>query len=90
MTTDIESYDPVDATATVFKTKIILTDKVSNHTIEAEFDITLKDKCSENVLTLDDDLTNITYVMNSGDSTGIQTTVSMSITDASCILSYTL
>ena len=90
MTTDIETYDPADATATVFHMKITITDTVSNHTIEDEFYLTLNDKCSENELALIDDLTDISYTMNTGDSTGIQTSVSMTVNDASCILSYTL
>ena len=70
--------------------KITLTDIVSNHATESEFNLTLKDKCSENVLSLNGELTEITYVMNSGDSPGISTSVSMTINDASCTLSYKL
>ena len=70
--------------------KITLTDTVSNHSVEDEFYLTLNDKCSENELSLDSDLTDITYIMNSGDSAAIQMTVSMTVNDASCILSYSL
>ena len=90
LTTDIETYDSDDAPASVFKTKITLTDTVSNHTVVDEFFLTLNNKCSGNILSLVDDLTDITYIMNSGDSTPIQTTVGMTVNDASCILSYTL
>ena len=90
MTSDIESYDPANATSTVFHTKITLTDTVSNHTIVDEFYLTLNNKCSENKLAMTDDLIDTNYVMNSGDSAEIQTSVSMTVNDASCILSYTL
>ena len=71
LTTEILTYDPEDATATIYPAKITLTDTVSNHTIESEFEITLKNKCAENVLSLSDDLTDITYIMNSGNSAEI-------------------
>ena len=71
LTSDIDSYDPDHSSATAYPAKISLTDNNSQSTIEYEFSLILKDKCSENELTYDNGLIEVEYIIDEGDSDNI-------------------
>lgn len=90
-TSDVATYDPNNGPGTVVRTKITAVDPYSiefDNTVEDEFEITFKNECSSNKLTLNTQLTEFVYYVNSGESTPIVMDVTASLT--TCTLVYEL